>query len=191
MNNRTEEDRQFVERAQTGDSRAFDTLMRRYTVPLSRFLRRYMHDPYDIEDAVQETFIKAYLSINQFRGDSAFSTWIFRIGINVAKHGLMLKHRDGPQLSDIGDKDTDSKALAEATADFDTPDSKLETKEVLALLDAALDALPEEQRTSFELRELEGLTYEEIAWKMQCPVGTVRSRIHRARDTLAAVLKMH
>jgi len=191
MNNRTEEDRNLVELAQTGDSRAFETLMRRYTMPLSRFLQRYLNDSYDIEDAVQETFIKAYLGINQFRGDSAFSTWIFRIGINVAKHGLMLKHRQGVQQSDVGDKDADSKELAEAAADFDTPDSKLETKEVLALLDAALDSLPEEQRTSFELRELEGLTYEEIAWQMHCPVGTVRSRIHRARDTLAAALKTH
>lgn len=191
MNNRTEEDRRLVELAQTGDSHAFETLMRRYAMPLSRFLQRYLHDPYDIEDAVQETFIKAYLGINQFRGDSAFSTWIFRIGINVAKHGLMLKHRQGVQLSDVGDEDADSKELAEAAADFDTPDSKLETKEVLALLDAALDSLPKEQRTSFELRELEGLTYEEIAWQMHCPVGTVRSRIHRARDTLAAVLKTH
>ncbi|KGF83205.1 hypothetical protein IA69_03065 [Massilia sp. JS1662] len=191
MNSRMEEDRELVELAQTGDSRAFATLMRRYTAPLSRFLRRFMNDPDDIEDAVQETFIKVYLGLNRFRGDSAFSTWIFSIGINVARHGLALRHRQGPQLASVGDEDADSKALVEAAADFDTPDSKLETQETLALLDAALDALPQEQRTSFELRELEGLTYDEIAWQMHCPVGTVRSRIHRARDTLAAALKMH
>jgi RNA polymerase sigma-70 factor (ECF subfamily) len=186
-----EEDRELVELVQTGDSRAFATLMRRYAPPLSRFLRRFMHDPDDIEDVVQETFIKAYLGINRFRGDSAFSTWIYSIGINVAKHGLALRHRRGPQLSSVGSEDTDSKELMEAAADYDTPDSKLETKEMLALLDAALDSLPQEQRTSFELRELEGLTYDEIAWQMHCPVGTVRSRIHRARDTLAAALKTH
>jgi RNA polymerase sigma-70 factor (ECF subfamily) len=191
MNSRMEEDRELVELVQTGDSRAFATLMRRYTPPLSRFLRRFMHDPDDIEDAVQETFIKAYLGINRFRGDSAFSTWIFSIGINVAKRGLALRNRQGPQLANVGNEDSDSKELVEAAADFDTPDSKLETKEMLALLDAALDALPQEQRTSFELRELEGLTYDEIAWQMHCPVGTVRSRIHRARDTLAAALKAH
>ncbi|MFL6630746.1 MAG: sigma-70 family RNA polymerase sigma factor [Massilia sp.] len=191
MNSRMEEDRELVELVQTGDSRAFATLMRRYTPPLSRFLRRFMHDPDDIEDAVQETFIKAYLGINRFRGDSAFSTWIFSIGINVAKRGLALRNRQGPQLASVGNEDSDSKELVEAAADFDTPDSKLETKEMLALLDAALDALPQEQRTSFELRELEGLTYDEIAWQMHCPVGTVRSRIHRARDTLAAALKAH
>lgn len=190
MKSRMEEDRELVELAQTGDSRAFATLMRRYAAPLGRFLRRFMNDPDDIEDAVQETFIKAYLGINRFRGDSAFSTWIVSIGINVAKHGLALRHRQGPQLAGTGDDDPEGKHLVEV-ADFDTPDSKLETKEMLALLDAALDSLPQEQRTSFELRELEGLTYDEIAWQMHCPVGTVRSRIHRARDTLAAALKAH
>lgn len=191
MKSRLEEDRELVELAQTGDSRAFETLIRRYTPPLSRFLRRFLHDPGDIEDVMQETFIKAYMGLNRFRGDSAFSTWIYRIGINTAKHGLALRHRQGLQLGGTGDEDADSKELAEAAADFDTPDSKLETKEVLALLDAALATLPEEQRMSFELRELDGLSYEEIAGQMHCPVGTVRSRIHRARDTLAAALKAH
>jgi RNA polymerase sigma-70 factor, ECF subfamily len=191
MKSRAEEDRELVEQAQTGDSRAFETLMRRYTPPLTRFLYRFMRDPDDIEDVVQETFIRAYMAINRFRGESAFSTWIVRIGINAAKRSLALRQRHGPQLRSIGDEDEDSKTLAELTVDLETPETKLQTKESLALLEAALETLPQEQRTSFELRELEGLTYEEIAWEMHCPVGTVRSRIHRARDTLAAALRAH
>lgn len=191
MKSRMEEDRELVELAQTGDSRAFDTLMRRYRAPLGRFLRRFMLDPDDTEDVVQETFIKAYMAINRFRQDATFSTWIFRIGINTAKHGLALRHRQGAHVSTTADRESEGKEVLEAGADFDTPESKLETKETLASLDAALAALPQEQRISFELRELEGLSYEEIAGQMHCPVGTVRSRIHRARDSLAAALKVH
>ena len=191
MKSRLEEDRALVELTQTGDSRAFETLLRRYTPPLTRFLHRFMRDSNDIEDVIQETFIKAYLAINRFRSGSTFSTWIVRIAINTAKDSLALRQRQGPQLSSLGDEDDDSKTLVEARADLDTPESRLETKEALALVEAALETLPEEQRMSFELRELEGLTYEEIAWQMHCPVGTVRSRIHRARDTLAAALRAH
>lgn len=191
MKSRMEEDRELVELAQTGDSHAFEMLMRRYTPSLTRFLRRFMRDSDDVQDVVQETFIKAYMGINRFRSNSTFSTWIFRIGINAAKDGLALRQRHGPQLSSLGDEDDDSKTMMEARADLDTPESRLETKEAMALLEAALETLPEEQRMSFELRELEGLTYEEIAWQMHCPVGTVRSRIHRARDSLHAALRAH
>lgn len=186
-----EEDRELVELAQTGDSHAFEMLMRRYTPSLTRFLRRFMRDSDDVQDVVQETFIKAYMGINRFRSNSTFSTWIFRIGINAAKDGLALRQRHGPQLSSLGDEDDDSKTMMEARPDLDTPESKLETKEAMTLLEAALETLPKEQRMSFELRELEGLTYEEIAWQMNCPVGTVRSRIHRARDSLHAALRAH
>lgn len=191
MKSRLEEDYELVELAQTGDSHAFETLMRRYTPPLTRFLRRFMRDSDDVEDVVQETFIRAYMGINRFRSNSAFSTWIIRIGINAAKDGLALRQRQGPLLSSLGGEDDDSQTLVEARADLDTPESRLETKEAMTLLEAALATLPEEQRVSFELRELEGLTYEEIAWQMHCPVGTVRSRIHRARDSLTAALRMH
>ncbi len=191
MKSRTEEDRELVQLAQTGDSHAFGMLMRRYTPSLSRFLRRFMRDSDDVEDVIQETFIRAYMAINRFRSDSTFATWIVRIGINAAKDGLALRQRQGPQLASLGDEDDDSKALVEARADLDTPESRLETKEAMALLEAALATLPEEQRMSFELRELEGLTYEEIAWQMHCPVGTVRSRIHRARDSLTSALRVH
>jgi RNA polymerase sigma-70 factor (ECF subfamily) len=186
-----EEESELVELAQTGDSHAFETLMRRHTPPLTRFLRRFMRDSDDVEDVVQETFIRAYMAINRFRSNSAFSTWIFRIGINAAKDGLALRQRQGPELGSLGGEDDASKSLVEGRADLDTPESRLETKEALALLEAALETLPEEQRMSFELREVEGLTYEEIAWQMHCPVGTVRSRIHRARDALAAALRAH
>lgn len=191
MKSRREEDQELVDLAQTGDVHAFELLMQRYKSRLARYLSRYMHDPDDTEDVVQETFIKAYLGINNFRGEAAFSTWIFRIGINNAQRSLAKRKRQGQRFSDAGGEDPDDRILTEAEADFDTPEAKLETKEFLDLLDATLAGLPEEQRISFELRELEGLTYEEIAWEMQCPVGTVRSRIHRARDTLAAALKLH
>jgi len=186
-----EEDRELVQLAQTGDSHAFDMLMRRYTPSLNRFLRRFMRNSDDVEDVIQETFIKAYLSINRFRSDSTFSTWIVRIGINAAKDGLALRQRQGLQLSTLGGENDDDKTLAEARADLDTPESRLETKEAIALLETALATLPEEQRMSFELREIEGMTYEEIAGQMHCPVGTVRSRIHRARDSLTAALRAH
>jgi len=191
MKSRMEEDRELVQLAQTGDSHAFDMLMRRYTPSLNRFLRRFMRNSDDVEDVIQETFIKAYLSINRFRSDSTFSTWIVRIGINAAKDGLALRQRQGLQLSTLGGENDDDKTLAEARADLDTPESRLETKEAIALLETALATLPEEQRMSFELREIEGMTYEEIAGQMHCPVGTVRSRIHRARDSLTAALRAH
>lgn len=191
MKSSLEEDRELVELTQTGDSRAFETLVRRYTPPLTRFLRRLMRDSDDIEDVVQETFIRAYMAIARFRSDSSFLTWIVSIGINTAKDSLALRQRQGPQLSSMGDADDDSKLLVEGRVDLDTPESRLETKEALALLEAALATLPEEQRISFELRELDGLTYQEIALQMHCPVGTVRSRIHRARDTLVAALRAH
>jgi len=191
MKSRLEEDRELVELSQTGDSHAFETLMRRHTPRLTRFLRRFMRDSDDVEDVVQETFIRAYMAINRFRNDSAFSTWIVRIGINAAKNGMAVRQRQGHNLRSLGSEDDDGKTLVEAQIDLDTPEARLETKEALALLEAALEALPEEQRMSFELRELGGLTYEEIAWQMHCPVGTVRSRIHRARDSLAAALRTH
>lgn len=191
MKNKREEDVELVESAQAGDVHAFETLMQRYKTRLSRYLFRVLRDTDDTDDVVQETFIKAYLALNSFRGDASFATWIFRIGINTAKRSLFQRFRQGVRMNDLGDEDSDNWQATIGEADFDTPEAKMESKEILDLLDAALAELPAEQRTSFELRELEGLTYEEIAWQMHCPVGTVRSRIHRARDTLAAALKAH
>jgi RNA polymerase sigma-70 factor (ECF subfamily) len=192
MKSRTEYDFELVESAKAGDKHAFELLMQRYRKPLLHFLFRYLRDIDDTEDIVQEAFIKAYRSLGRFRADATFVTWLFQIGINTAKYHLVRRGRRGPQLRDLGiDADVEEHLLFDAEVDFDTPESKLEMKEVLASLDHALDTLPEEQRISLELREMEGLSYDEIAEQMHCPVGTVRSRIHRARDTLAAALKRH
>lgn len=192
MKSRQEQDLELVELAQTGDMRAFDTLVTRYKRPLIRYLSTMIRDLGDTEDVVQETFIKAYMGLNSFRGDSSFSTWLFRIGINTAKRSLA---QSGRRFLDLQVEQSDkegSQQRFEGQPDFDTPEARLETKQILNLLDEAMDELPEEQRTSLVLRELEGLSYEEIAEQMHCPVGTVRSRIHRARDAIAAALKsMH
>lgn len=190
MKTRRELDLELVESAQAGDPQAFETLVQRYKVRLTRYLSLLIRDPADADDVVQETFIRAYMALNNFRGEASFSTWLFRIGLNVAKHNLAKRGRQLPRASDPGDDEGGGHEGA-GEADFDTPEAKMETQEILVLLEEALARLPEEQRTSFELRELEGLSYEEIATQMDCPVGTVRSRIHRARDTLAAVLKRH
>lgn len=189
MKSRQEQDLELVELAQTGDMRAFDTLVTRYKRRLIRYLSPMIRDLGDTEDVVQETFIKAYMGLNSFRGDSSFSTWLFRIGINTAKRSLA---QSGRRFLDLQVEHSDqegSQQRFEGQPDFDTPEARLETKQILNLLDEAMDELPEEQRTSLVLRELEGLSYEEIAEQMHCPVGTVRSRIHRARDAIAAALK--
>lgn len=190
MKSRRELDLELVESAQAGDPQAFETLVQRYKVRLTRYLSLLIRDPADADDVVQDTFIRAYMALNNFRGESSFSTWLFRIGLNVAKHNLAKRGRQLPRASDPGD-DEGGGSEGGGETDFDTPEAKMETQEILVLLEEALARLPEEQRTSFELRELEGLSYEEIATQMDCPVGTVRSRIHRARDTLAAALKRH
>jgi RNA polymerase sigma-70 factor (ECF subfamily) len=190
MKTRRELDLELVESAQAGDPQAFETLVQRYKVRLTRYLSLLIRDPADADDVVQDTFIRAYMALNNFRGEASFSTWLFRIGLNVAKHNLAKRGRQLPRASDPGDDEGGANEGGGET-DFDTPEAKMETQEILVLLEEALARLPEEQRTSFELRELEGLSYEEIATQMDCPVGTVRSRIHRARDTLAAALKRH
>lgn len=188
MKSRQEIDLELVELAQAGDVRAFETLMNRYKSRLLRYLSPFLRDLGEAEDVVQETFIQAYLALNGFRGESSFSTWLFRIGINTAKRSFIRNKRRFPRSSEPVHEGGSSQQYVELEKDFDTPDAKLETKQLLDLLDTALDALPPEQRTSFILREIEGLSYDEIAAQMHCPVGTVRSRIHRARDTIAAVL---
>lgn len=190
MKSRRETDLELVESAQAGDARAFEILMNRYKTRLVRHLSPVMQDAGEAEDVIQETFIKAYLALNSFRGDAAFSTWLYRIAINTAKRFLVRSNRRKSQFG-APLEDEQDKLHHESETDLDTPDAKLESKQILALLDAALDALPEDQRTSLVLRELEGLSYEEIAEQMHCPVGTVRSRIHRARDSIAAKLKPH
>lgn len=188
MNSRRELDLELVKSAQAGDSRAFEALMKRYKTRLIRYLTPLLQDAGDTEDVVQETFIKAYTALNSFRGESSFSTWLFRIGINTAKRSLVRDRHIPRAVLPTGDAHG-SQQFFESETDYETPEAKMETKQVLDQLDAALAELPSDQRTSLILCELEGLSYEEIAEQMHCPVGTVRSRIHRARLTVAAALK--
>ncbi len=189
MKSRRELDLELVKAAQAGDTQAFDTLIRRYRTRLTRYLYTFLRDVGESEDVAQETFIKAYTALHSFRGESSFATWFFRIGINTAKRTLARNKLRFPHSSEPVTENGASQQLASVEMDFDTPEAKLETKQIFDLLNHALDELPEEQRTALVLRELEGLSYEEIAEQMHSPVGTVRSRIHRARDTIAAILK--
>lgn len=189
MKSRQEIDAELVRSAQAGNVEAFESLMKRYRSRLIRYLSTYMMDAGDTEDVVQETFIKVFKAIDSFRGDASFSTWLFRIGINTAKRSLT---RNGRRLALTVEPSSEAhgnQQAFETATDYETPEAKLENKQILDLLDSALADLPTGQRTSLILREIEGLSYEEIAEQMHCPVGTVRSRIHRARDTIAAVLR--
>lgn len=189
MKSRKELDLELVKAAQAGNQRAFETLIKRYNSRLTRYLSTILRDASETEDIAQETFIKAYLGLKGFRGDSSFSTWFFRIGINNARRSLVRNKRRHFQQYQPADYTLGNEQHSGAETEYDTPESKMESRQLLDLLDSALDHLPAEQRESLVLRELEGLSYEEIADRMGCPVGTVRSRIHRARDALAAVLK--
>lgn len=188
MKSRRELDLDLVKSAQAGDSRAFEALMKRYKTRLVRYLTPLLRDVNDSEDVVQETFIKVFMALNSFRGESSFATWLFRIGINTAKRSLVRDRHILRASAPSGDAEG-SQQYSESATDYTTPEASMETKQVLDQLDAALSELPTDQRTCLILRELEGLSYEEIAEQMHTPVGTVRSRIHRARMTIAAALK--
>ncbi|AOZ48623.1 RNA polymerase sigma factor RpoE [Chromobacterium vaccinii] len=182
-------DQQLVERAQRGEKRAFDLLVAKYQRRLARLLSRFIRDGSDIEDVTQEAFIKAYRALPSFRGESAFYTWLYRIGINTAKNFLSANGRRPVVNSEIEDEDGESFDMASQIPDMNTPETELMNKEILATVNAAVEALPEELRTAISLREMEGLSYDEIARVMDCPIGTVRSRIFRAREAIAAELR--
>ncbi|XLM22095.1 RNA polymerase sigma factor RpoE [Chromobacterium piscinae] len=182
-------DQQLVERAQRGEKRAFDLLVAKYQRRLARLLSRFIRDGSDIEDVTQEAFIKAYRALPSFRGESAFYTWLYRIGINTAKNFLSANGRRPVVNSEIEDEDGESFDMASQIPDMNTPETELMNKEILATVNAAVEALPEELRTAISLREMEGLSYDEIATVMDCPIGTVRSRIFRAREAIAAELR--
>ncbi|UTH73710.1 RNA polymerase sigma factor RpoE [Chromobacterium sp. IIBBL 290-4] len=182
-------DQQLVERAQRGEKRAFDLLVAKYQRRLARLLSRFIRDGSDIEDVTQEAFIKAYRALPSFRGESAFYTWLYRIGINTAKNFLSSSGRRPVVNSEIEDEDGESFDMASQIPDLNTPETELMNKEILATVNAAVEALPEELRTAISLREMEGLSYDEIAAVMDCPIGTVRSRIFRAREAIAAELR--
>jgi len=182
-------DQQLVERAQRGDKRAFELLVVKYQRKLGRLLSRFVRDPAEVEDVTQEAFIKAYRALGSFRGDSAFYTWLYRIGINTAKNYLVALGRRAPTSTGFDNEEAEGFEDAEQLRDSNTPESELEGKEIAATVNRAMDALPADLRTAITLREIEGLSYEEIASAMNCPVGTVRSRIFRARDAIAAELR--
>lgn len=184
-----EVDQLLVERAQRGDKHAFELLVSKYQRKLARLLSRFIRDPAEVEDVAQEAFIKAYRALPSFRGDSAFYTWLYRIGINTAKNYLVAMGRRAPTTTEFDSEEAENFEGGGLLHDINTPESELMTKEIAQTVNAAMEALPEELKTAIMLREIEGLSYEDIANIMNCPIGTVRSRIFRAREAIAAKLR--
>jgi RNA polymerase sigma-70 factor, ECF subfamily len=182
-------DRQLVERAQRGDKRAFELLVEKYQRKLARLLSRFIRDPAEVEDVTQEAFIKAYRALPAFRGDSAFYTWLYRIGINTAKNYLMALGRRAPTSTEVEADEAEGFEEGEQLRDINTPESVLLSNEIAETVNSTIEALPEELRTAIQLREIEGMSYEDIAQVMNCPIGTVRSRIFRAREAIAEQLR--
>lgn len=182
-------DQLLVERAQQGDKRAFDTLVTKYHRKLSRLISRFIRDAGEVEDVTQEAFIKAYRALPAFRGDSAFYTWIYRIGINTAKNYLVAQGRRAPTSTEFDASEAESMVEGEQLRDLNTPESAFMSRQIVETVNAAMEELPEELRTAIVMRELEGMSYEDISLAMKCPIGTVRSRIFRAREAVAAKLR--
>jgi RNA polymerase sigma-70 factor, ECF subfamily len=182
----------LVERAQNGDMRAFEMLVIKYQRRIERLIARMVRDVDLVADIAQETFLRAYRALPKFRGDSAFYTWLYRIAVNTAKKSLVQLRRD-PVFSESslkqGEGDEEPRRADEALSDGATPEGALASKEIAATVNAAVEALPDDFRRALLLREVEDLGYEELAELMQCPVGTVRSRIFRAREAVAAKLR--
>jgi len=176
-------DQELVERVQRGEKAAFDILVRKYEHKLANVIGRYIRDPSEVLDVSQEAFIKAYRALPNFRGDSAFYTWIYRIAINTAKNHLVAAGRRPPR-DDIEAHEAEQFESASGLKEYATPERQALQKELADTIQDAIDELPEELRVAIVLRELEGLSYEEIATAMDCPIGTVRSRIFRARDAI-------
>ncbi len=174
----------LVRRVQRGDKGAFDALVIKYQHKVVKLVMRYVRSPAEAEDIAQEAFIKAYRALPQFRGDSAFYTWLYRIAINTAKNAVVSRDRSPIDFElDLQNPD-ESYEMHGRLKDDETPEALAMTDEIRATVNSAIDALPEDLRTAIVLRELEGLSYEEIAATMDCPVGTVRSRIFRAREAI-------
>jgi len=182
-------DQQLVERAQRGDKQAFGLLVSKYQRKLMRLLSRLVRDSAEVEDVAQETFIKAYRALPSFRGDSAFYTWLYRIGINTAKNFLVSQGRRAPTSTGFDSEEAETFEEGEQLRDNNTPERLMLSKQIAETVDAAMESLPEELRTAIMLRELEGMSYEEIANVMECPIGTVRSRIFRAREAISEKLR--
>ena len=179
----------LVERVQNGDKQAFGLLVAKYQRKLMRLLSRLIRDAAEVEDVAQETFVKAYRALPSFRGDSAFYTWLYRIGINTAKNYLVSQGRRAPTSTGFDSEEAESFDEGEQLRDINTPERMLLSKQIGETVESAMEALPDDLRTAIVLRELEGLSYEEIAGIMGCPIGTVRSRIFRAREAIAERLR--
>jgi len=176
-------DRALVQRVQRGDQTAFDALVRKYQFRIGHLVSGYLKDSGDVEDVVQEAFIKAYRAIGGFRGDSAFYTWMYRIAINTAKNHLVAIGRR-PPAQDVDIEVAEFAHPGAAMSDIETPEGRYRTNELTAVIERALSELPDDLAQAVKLREIEGMSYEEIAQNMACPIGTVRSRIFRAREAL-------
>lgn len=182
-------DWQLVERVQRGDKSAFELLVVKYQRKLARLLSSLIRNPTEIEDVSQETFIKAYRAISTFRGESAFYTWLCRIGINTAKNYLVTQGRRAPTTTEYDTEKAEAFEDADQLRNNNTPENELMSKQIAAAVNKTMSSLPEELRAALTLREIDGMSYEDIAGIMNCPVGTVRSRIFRAREAVAERLR--
>ena len=183
MSDQNSIDQQLIERIQRGDKNAFNLLVRKYQHKVVSLVSRYVNNPGDIPDVAQEAFIKAYRAIPDFRGESAFYTWLYRIAVNTAKNYIVAQGRRPPDM-DVDSQDAETYDGAESLHEVANPENLMLSDEIRAEVASALASLPEDLRTAITLREIEGLSYEEIAEVMECPVGTVRSRIFRAREAI-------
>jgi RNA polymerase sigma-70 factor (ECF subfamily) len=183
-----ETDKQLVAKVQKGDSRAFDLLVLKYQHKIFGLISRYVHDADEVQDVAQEAFIKAYRALPKFRGDSAFYTWLYRIAINTAKNHLVSRSRRPPG-SDVEIEDAEYYEGGTALRDLENPENALFGAELKAVIESAITELPDDLKAAVTLREFDGLSYEDIADIMECPVGTVRSRIFRAREAIDKQVK--
>lgn len=176
-------DQELVQRVQQGDKSAFDLLVIKYQHKIVHLVNRYVKDPSEAQDVAQDAFIKAYRALGDFRGDSAFYTWLYRIAINTAKNYLLSRSRRHFDY-EIDIQDAEQVENASQLKDIETPENLLMNEQIVAVIKSAIEKLPEEMRVAITLREFEGMSYEEIAEAMDCPIGTVRSRIFRAREAI-------
>lgn len=181
-------DAELVRRVQNGDMRAFDLLVHKYQHKILNLIARYVHEPAAAQDVAQEAFIKAYRGLGNFRGESAFYTWLYRIAINTAKNHLVAESRRSPEF-EINAEDAERLDGESGLKEYATPEGELLSEEIRQRVFNAIEALPEDLKTAITLRELEGMSYEEIAQVMGCPIGTVRSRIFRARESIDRSLR--
>lgn len=182
-------DAELVARVQRGDKKAFDLLVMKYQRKIMRLLSRMIRDQSEIEDVAQEAFIKAYRALPQFRGESAFYTWLYRIAINTARNWMASSSRRPSAPNAVENEDGETFNETDNLSDISTPESMVASRQIAETVNAAIESLPEELRTAIVLREIEGMSYEDIAQSMGCPIGTVRSRIFRAREAVAARLR--